>query len=63
MSDNPILTVKEAAELLKVSDKTMYDWVHIKGFPALKIGNCIRIPYGLLMDWVATQAQNKEVYQ
>lgn len=61
MTDNPILTVKEAAELLKVSDKTLYTWVHRADFPAIRLGNCIRIPYGLLMDWVNTQAQHKEV--
>ena len=58
MNDKAILTVKEAAKLLQVSDKTMYDWVHIKGFPALRIGNTIRIRKDLLMEWVGQQAKN-----
>ena len=57
MPDNDeILTVKEAAALLKISSRTAYDWVHIEGFPALKVGNTIRIHRGRLLDWVAQQA-------
>lgn len=44
MANDEILTVKEAAELLKISTKTCYDWTHIEGFPCVKIGNCSRIP-------------------
>ena len=33
-----ILTVPEAAKLLKVCDKTVYTWTHRADFPALKIG-------------------------
>jgi len=51
-----IFTAKEAAEFFGISLKTMYDWVHIEGFPALKIGNIIRIPKDLLIDWVEAQA-------
>lgn len=51
-----ILTVPEAAKLLKVSDKTVYTWTHIEGFPAVKIGSITRIPYDLLMDWMNAQA-------
>lgn len=61
MQDNSeILTVPEMAELLKISRTTAYEWVHIAGFPALRVGNCIRVPRGLLMDWVASQATKME---
>jgi len=60
MNDDTILTVPEAARLLKVCDKTLYGWTHRADFPALKIGNTTRIPYGLLMSWVEAQATNKE---
>ena len=56
-----ILTAREAAKLLKISEKTLYNWVHIEGFPKLKVGNCIRIPRGLLMDWVNAQATKGEI--
>ena len=51
-----ILTVPQAAELLQVSTKTLYNWVHIPGFPAFKMGNTIRIRDDLLMEWVARQS-------
>lgn len=56
-----ILTVPEAAKLMKVCSKTMYEWTHMEGFPVLHIGNTKRIPYGLLMDWANAQAQKKGV--
>lgn len=56
MASDEILTVREAAALLKISEKTCYDWIHIDGFPCVKIGNCRRIPRGLLLDWMERQA-------
>jgi len=55
-----ILTVPEAAELLKVCDRTVYTWTHMEGFPAMKLGNTIRIPRALLLDWVARRATQKK---
>lgn len=52
-----ILTVAQAAELLQVSTKTLYNWVHINGFPRLKLGNTIRIREDLLMEWVGQQTK------
>ena len=57
---DPILTGPEAAKLLKVCEKTLYTWTHRADFPAVKIGNTTRIPYGLLMDWIENQATRKE---
>lgn len=54
--NDEILTVKEAAQLLKIAEKTCYEWIHIEGFPCVKIGNVRRIPRSLLMEWVASQA-------
>ena len=57
MKDNEeILTVPEMAKLLKISKATAYEWIHIEGFPKLKVGNTVRIPRSLLMDWVREQA-------
>ncbi len=55
-----ILTVKQAAVLLQVSTKTLYDWVNIPSFPAMKIGNVIRIPRNLLINWVENRAAQKK---
>lgn len=55
--NDEILTVEEAAKILKISLKTAYDWTHIEGFPVVKIGRCRRIPRSLLMEWVRAQAK------
>lgn len=47
----PILTVPEAAELVKIDVQTMRKWTHIDGFPALKVGNSVRISFSLFMEW------------
>ncbi len=62
MSDyDAILTVPEAAALLKVCPKTVYTWAHRADFPCLRLGNTVRIHKGQLIDWVKTQAQKKGV--
>lgn len=57
MVTDEILTVREAAQLLKISEATAYNWAHIEGFPAVKIGNCIRIPRALLLEWMEGKAR------
>lgn len=56
MSDE-VLTVPEMAKLLKISENTAYTWTHIEGFPAVRIGNRIRIPRALLLEWMEAQAR------
>lgn len=55
-----ILTAKEAAQVAKVCTKTMYEWCHMDGFPVIRIGNCVRIPRDLFMDWLNAQATKGE---
>lgn len=55
--NDEVLTVREAAQLLKISEKTAYDWTHIEGFPCVRIGRCRRIPRSLLMEWVRDRAR------
>lgn len=55
--NDEILTVQEAAQLLKISEKTAYEWIHIDGFPCVRIGRCRRIPRSLLMEWVRDRAR------
>lgn len=38
-----LITTKEAAEMLKVSQLTVYRWIKTKRLPAYKIGKNIRI--------------------
>lgn len=59
MANDEILTVQEAAELLKISVNTCYDWTRIEGFPCVKIGNCRRIPRAMLLEWMERQAEKR----
>lgn len=55
-SDKMILTVKEAAEILDISANTCYEWTHIEGFPAVRIGKCVRIHRDQLLEWFKARA-------
>lgn len=47
------LTVREAAQLLRVSEKTVYRWIADRRLPARRIGDQFRLSRGELLDWVA----------
>jgi PTS system nitrogen regulatory IIA component len=47
------LTVREAAQLLRVSEKTIYRWIADRRLPARRIGDQLRLSRGELLDWVA----------
>lgn len=57
IKNDDVLTVPEAAKLLKISVATCYNWIHIEGFPCVKVGNCRRILRALLLEWVNEQAR------
>lgn len=50
------LTVEEAAELLRLSVRTVYELTHREDFPVLRIGKRTLIPYGLLRAWAESNA-------
>lgn len=54
--NNEILTVKQAAELLQLSEDVVYPLTHRADFPAIRVGRAIRIPKNMLMAWVEAQA-------
>jgi PTS system nitrogen regulatory IIA component len=52
------LTVREAAQLLHVSEKTVYRWIAERGLPARRVGDQYRLSRAELLDWVtATRAE------
>lgn len=57
MQENEILTVKQAAQLLQLSEDTVYPLTHRADFPAVRIGRTIRIPRALLLAWMEDQAR------
>lgn len=46
------MTPKEAAAKLRISDKTIYQWITEKRLPADKIGGAVRIPERKLARWI-----------
>ena len=57
----PALTVKEAATLLKVSERTVLRWIKQGQLPARKAGHVWRLPPRALDAWLTTgQADTKQ---
>lgn len=53
MFENRItISTKEAAQMLGVSLPTMYELVHIEGFPSIRVGKKILVSVEGLRNWV-----------
>lgn len=53
MFENRItISTKEAAQMLGVSLPTMYELVHIEGFPSIRVGKKILVSVEGLKHWV-----------
>lgn len=55
-SSGVLLTVPEAARLLRVSRNLAYDLVARGELPSLRLGRVIRIPTQALLDWLQRQS-------
>jgi len=53
MVDEPLWTVRSAAEFLSVSEATVRAWQHAHLLPFIKIGGSIRFVPDELRRWVA----------
>jgi excisionase family DNA binding protein len=58
-----ILTVLEAANLLRVGKNRMYEICKIDGFPRIVLGNerGIRIPKAALMRWIENRIASDKI--
>lgn len=54
-----LLNVKQLADLLGVSDSSVYELIQEDGFPSLRVGKRIVIPKEELREWIS--ARTKEV--
>ena len=54
-----LLNVKQLADLLGVSDSSVYELIQEEDFPSLRIGKRIVIPKEELREWIS--ARTKEV--
>ena len=55
MNDHEVLTVEEAAELLRISRNLAYDLVARKVLPSFRVRRRIRISRDGLDDWMRQQ--------
>lgn len=54
--DKRVLTGNEAAKILDVSKPTLYRLCQTEGFPCIRVGRAIRIPYDALLRWMEESA-------
>ncbi len=55
-----IVTIKELAEIIKVKDKTLYQWAELGHIPCIKMQGCLRFDLDDITKWVATCKSNKQ---
>ena len=52
-----LLNVKQLADLLGVSDSSVYELIQKDGFPSLRIGKRIVVPKEELRKWISTHTK------
>jgi len=52
------LSVKDASQLLNVTEKTIYRWIQTAGLPAYRVEGLYRINKSLLLEWATTKRIN-----
>lgn len=60
MLTKPLLTVHEVAELLKISDDTVREWIHDRSLRAIKFGREWRIVVRDLESFLIARANRPE---
>jgi excisionase family DNA binding protein len=62
IQDKPkLLTVEEAAAILKMGKSSVYELTHRIDFPVIRDGRKVRIPYGALMNWIERESNIDQV--
>ena len=51
----PLLTVREVADLLRVAEKTVRRWVAQRRLPCVRLGRAIRFARGDVFRWVSAR--------
>jgi len=59
-SESEILTIKEVAEYLKVTERTIYRLAAAKKIPGFKLGGTWRFRRSDLDQWIAVNLTNKD---
>ena len=56
-SEGEILTIKQVAEYLKVTERTIYRLAAAKKIPAFKVGGTWRFSKAEITEWIQQQTQ------
>ena len=59
-NEGEILTIKQVAEFLKVTERTIYRLAAAKKIPAFKVGGTWRFRTADIDAWIAAQSQKVE---
>lgn len=59
-SESRILTIKDVAEYLKVTERTIYRLAAAKKIPAFKVGGTWRFRTADINSWIADQTKTAE---
>lgn len=59
-SDSAILTIREVAEYLKVTERTIYRLAAAKKIPGFKVGGMWRFRQTDIDGWIAAQSEKPE---
>lgn len=50
-----VITKREAADMCAVCERTISNWVRLKGFPVLRVGRVVRFDPVRIRQWLAAQ--------
>ena len=51
----PLLTVREAADVLRVSERTLWTLTHSGELPAVRVGRSVRYDQNDLASWIESR--------
>ncbi|MFT5325458.1 MAG: excisionase family DNA binding protein [Planctomycetaceae bacterium] len=51
----PLLTVREAADVLRVSERTLWSLTNSKELPSVRVGRSVRYDQNDLASWIASR--------
>jgi len=51
-----LLTVEEAAGVLRVAPKTLRNWVSLRAIPFVRVGGCLRFDGPALQRWLESRS-------
>jgi excisionase family DNA binding protein len=54
----PLLTIDEAAQVLRIRKSTLYTWAYRRQIPSQKVGRSLRFSRTVLDAWLKTQERS-----